>query len=130
MRKLLLITILLMSTNCYSSSMRLVSEVNYHKQVNDNSGLELLLKTSIPLSDDITIKLGVSEGYTAPRATPFMFNHAGLRGDIGVYWSLFNGFQVGYTHSARRWFSGAKPKDVYDYDSVDTLSIRKEFGLW
>ena len=129
MRILLIICLFIISTSVNASSIKLVTETNYIKEVNGNSGFELLLKTSIDLADSITLKLGLSEGYTGFRSKPFMFNHAGTRFDIGAYWDIYNDLMIGYTHSSRRWFDGANPIDIFDYDSVDTLSIRKEFDL-
>ena len=126
MKKIFLILLLTFSL---ASSIRLVTETSYHKLVNGDSGLELLAKTSINLQDDIVLKLGVSEGYTGHRSNPFMFNHAGLRFDVGVYWIIANDFQIGYTHSERNWIDGANPKSVFIYDSIDSFSVRKEFDL-
>ena len=129
MKNLIVLLVLLISFSFGASSLRLVTETSYHKLINGDSGLELLVKTSIKLQDDIVLKVGVSEGYTGNRATPFMFNHAGLRFDIGCYWIIANDFMVGYTHSERNWIDGASPKSVFIYDSVDSFSVRKEFEL-
>jgi len=112
-----------------NSDVRIVTETSYGKEVNGNAGLEMLVKGTIKLSQDIDIKIGVSEGYTAFRNAPYSLNHAGTRLDIGFLWALPHDFQIGYTHSERRWFEGASPVDVFDYDSIDTITIRKEFKL-
>ena len=128
MKKLLpLIFLAMLSSNCFA--MRIVTEAKYMKTVNGNAGFELLAKTTIPINESFDIKLGVSEGFTAPRNSAFSFNHAGTRLDIGVLWYLPWQFKVGYTHSARKWFDGASPIDIFDYDSIDTFSVRKEFAL-
>jgi len=125
----LLITLLLLTNIACASSIRLITETNYIKEVNGNSGLEFVVRTTIGLATGIDLKLGFSENYTGHRAKPFMFNHGGTRADVGVYWDIFNDFKVGYTHSERKWFDGASPVDVFENDSVDTLSVRKEFNL-
>ena len=127
--RILLITLLLLTNIACASSIRLVTETNYMKEVNGNSGLEFVVRTTIGLATGIDLKLGFSENYTGHRAKPFMFNHGGTRADVGVYWDIFNDFKVGYTHSERKWFDGASPVDIFENDSVDTLSVRKEFNL-
>lgn len=126
---ILLVLFLFFCSYSQASDIRVITETAYSKEVNGNAGLELILKATIALSPDIDIKFGVSEGYTAQRATPYALNHAGVRLDIGFLWSLPMDFQVGYTHSQRSWFHGAAPLDVYDYDSVDILCVRKEFNI-
>lgn len=109
--------------------MRLVTETSYQKLINGDAGYELLLKTSFQINDSIDLKLGLSEGYTAPRSSILSLNHAGVRMDVGVLWHVANDFKVGYTHSARQWFDGASPRSVFMYDSVDIFCIRKEFNI-
>lgn len=112
-----------------ANEIRMVTETNYLKKINGNSGMEFLIKTTIPFKGLFDLKIGLSENFTGFRSNSYKFNHCGTRFDIGVYWDLILGFQVGYTHSNRKWFSGANPKDVFINDSVDMLSIRKEFKI-
>jgi len=123
----LLLTITLISTICFASSLRIVTEANYLKLINGDAGVEFLAKTSINLADSIDLKIGFSENYTAFRSSSYSMNHAGQRFDMGVYWAIANDFKVGYIHSVRSWFDGANPTSVFMNDSVDMLSIRKEF---
>lgn len=122
----ILLTVLFFCSTMFP--LRVVSETNFSKIINGDSGIEFLLKSTIPMQG-FDIKVGVSEAYTAPRTSMLSMNHALTRFDIGCYWNLFDNWEIGYTHSARSWFEGANPKSVYMGDSVDTLSIRKEFEL-
>ena len=121
--------VLLFIVGITTASIRVTSEASYIKVINGDVGVEFLLKTSIPC-DGFTVKIGLSEGFTGTRgAPPWQVNHAGYRGDVGVYWTMFGDLNVGYTHSIRDWFSGAYPASVFQYDSQDRLSIGKEFNL-
>lgn len=124
---IILLTILLTSGTCFA--LTVVTEINYGKQINDNAGMEFLIKTTIPFKGYGDLKIGVSEGYTAFRANPYSMNHAGQRLDLGFYWDMPFEFKAGYTHSIRNWFDGANPIDIFDYDSIDTISVRKEFEI-
>jgi len=118
----------LLSLGAFAFDMRVVTEASYNKIINGDAGVELLIKSTIGLTDGIDLKLGMSEGYTALRGSKMDFNHAGTRMDIGVLWSIAD-FKVGYTHSSRKWFEDANPRSVFLYDSVDKFSVRKEFDI-
>jgi hypothetical protein len=105
---------------------RWVSECTFSKEVNGDSAVEFLLKSTISIADSFDIKLGVSEGYLAKRPDKYNFNHAGVRLDIGFLWDLAD-FKVGYTHSARKWFEGSYDSALFNYRDIDTVTLRKEF---
>jgi hypothetical protein len=115
-----LLTLLLL----LSFSFSLVTEVNFTKIVNGNSGLEFLIKDTINYNG-ADIKWGISETFTGPRENITRLNHNGVRVDLGCYWKI-EGFMVGYTHSERFFFEGATNTDVFDQRARDTISIRKE----
>jgi len=127
MRLIISLIILLASVTCYG--LDIVTEFRYDKQINNNAGMEFLIKGTIPIDDSFDLKWGMSEGYTAFRGSPYSMNHAGHRLDIGFLWYAPWDFKFGYTHSVRSWFEGANPKDLYDYDSVDSFVFRKEFRI-
>ena len=120
---------LLLTFSLAGIELNLVTEANYQKIINGDAGYEFLVKTTIKIHDEVDLKLGFSEGYTAPRSSILSLNHAGQRADIGFLWNIAHDFKVGYTHSMRNWYEGANPKTVFMYDSVDILSIRKEFDI-
>ena len=124
--KILLILLLSLT---FSSSLRLVTEINALKLVNGQAGVEFLAKTSINLQDDIVLKMGVSETFSAPRSNIYALNHNLIRIDFGVYWILAGDLMLGYTHSERNLIEGATNLDVFPNKSVDILSLRKEFDL-
>ena len=126
MSKYILTILLILTINTANAGIRFVTEVNYYKQINDNAGYEYLIKGTIPFEGVFDLKLGFSENYTAPRSNPYSPNHHGNRFDVGFYWSFPYDFKVGYTHSIRSQFAGASPIDIFDNDSVDKISIRKE----
>ena len=124
-----ILTLLLLTFSLASVNLRLVTEVNSMKIINGDQGYEFLIKTSIAIHDQVDLKLGFSEAYTAPRSSVWSLNHAGQRVDIGFYWNIANDFKIGYTHSMRNWFDGANPKTVFIFDSIDMIRIRKEFDI-
>lgn len=40
-----------------------------------------------------------------------------------------NAEQLNIKNQKRSWFNGASPIDVFDNDSIDTISVRKEFEI-
>ena len=108
---------------------RIVTQVAFDKLINGDAGTEFMAKGSIQLSDDVQLKLGLSEGFTAPRSSWTDMNHCGTRLDIGAEWRVLGDYWLTYTHSDRNYFAGANPIDVYSYDSVDQIAIRTEFNF-
>lgn len=128
LKKVLLVLVLSFSLSLASS--RIVTEVNYTKIINGDHGLEFLAKFSWSPVPGVTIKGGLSETYTGYRAASLLsLNHDLIRKDLGVYWEIAEGLEVGYTHSTREPFDGADPRTVYIHDSMDTFSVRKEFNI-
>lgn len=127
-KAVVVIAILTASLICFGFNVRVVTGGSYNKLVNGDAGIEMLMKSTIGLTDGLDLKFGASQGYTAHRANSLAMNHGGVRVDIGVIWKIGD-FGIGYTHSERSWNSEASPRSVFLYDSVDKIEVRKEFNF-
>lgn len=108
------------------SETRISCGVDISKGVNWVGGLELYCKGTTSLHDSIDFKYGVSQYYDSLREAPYSYNHGGYRVDIGFLVYLPMDFKFGYTHSQRSTFDENNKESLYNGNSVDTLSVRKE----
>ncbi len=134
-----LVLTLIVGAIALSSSIDLTTQAQHFKIVNGHAGVELMIKASVRVTEIIPIVyredlltqiiygmyigLGVSQQYTAMRASQFAYNHYGDRFD----WSLglvFNGIEAIYTHSIRNKYSGAHPDVLFFNQDVDSIKFR------
>jgi len=122
----LLILILLLTATTVNATTTITTDIDIIKKVNGNAGVNLSVDIKKSFTDKFDLYVGFSENYTAHRSSIYRQNHCGRQFTIGVFWYLPLGFQLGYTHSNRRWFEGANPRDLFINDDVDIVTIRKE----
>ena len=127
LKKLLLVLCLL--TGVAQADTRIVTGVDYSKAINWHSGLEMYVKGTTTLDDSIDLKYGLSEQYDGDRATPFSFNHSGLRWDTGILFHIGRDMKIGYTHSGRWNISGCNEESIFQKHSIDSFSFRKELSF-
>jgi hypothetical protein len=143
MRKALLILLVSLS---FASVVNFTSSVENFKIVNGDGGLELLAKASVKVVDVIPViyhddlitniiygayfGFGVSQQYTAPRASVYAFNHYGDRIDWSIG-GVFGDFEAIYTHSMRNKYTGASPDVIFFNQDIDSFKIRfnKQFNF-